>query len=209
MNIGVLASGRGSNLLALLEHERRGRFKNAHIVCTIADVAGAKALDIAREHGIAAHEILPKQFGGKTPYEAEVVRVLESHNVEFVCLAGYMRIVGPTLLTRFSQRMLNIHPSLLPSFPGLEAQRQAVDYGVRMSGCTVHLVDAGMDTGPIVAQRAVPVLPSDTPDSLAARILEQEHELYAEALALVTECTWHLQGRRVIFNAPPATEASR
>jgi phosphoribosylglycinamide formyltransferase 1 len=197
VNCGVLVSGRGSNLEALLDKERAGYFQRAHIACVVSNVPNVRALEIARNHDVPGSAVLPKSFPDKVAYETEVVRLLRAQGCEYVLLAGYMRIVGATILTAYPNRILNIHPSLLPAFPGLDAQRQALAYGVKVSGCTVHVVDAGMDTGPIVVQKCVPVLPGDTDDTLCARILEQEHVAYAEALKLVTENSWSVEGRTV------------
>jgi phosphoribosylglycinamide formyltransferase 1 len=199
LNLAVLASGRGSNFRALLQRERNGYFEKAHIACLVTDQPEAGALEIAREFGIPSHAIRPKAFASKGEYEAEIVRVLRSYGVAYVILAGYMRIVSNVLLDAFPQRLVNIHPSLLPSFPGLHAQKQAFDHGVRISGCTVHLVDEGLDSGPIVAQRAVAVLEDDTEETLEKRILEQEHLLFAEAIKHLTEHPWEIQGRKLRF----------
>ena len=196
---GILLSGRGSNFAALLRHERDGMFGRARIACVVSNVPSAAGLGLARDAGLPAIALDPATFPTRRAYEQEVVAALEAHGVEWVCLAGYMKIVGATLLGRYPQRVLNIHPSLLPSFPGLHAQRQALDHGVCVSGCTVHFVDAGMDTGPVIGQRAVPVMQDDTEDSLSGRILREEHQLYAECLKRVTEQPWELRGRRVVF----------
>jgi len=199
MNVGVLASGRGSNFAALLARQSEGYFDRARLACLVSNIPTAPALDIARENGLVAYAVPPKSFPTPAAYETEIIRLLEQHQVEWVVLAGYMKIVGDTLLNRFPQRIINIHPSLLPSFPGLHAQRQAFEYGVRFTGCTVHFVDRGVDTGPIIGQRVVPVHADDSESTLSARILEQEHQLFAESLKFVTEHTWRIQGRRVIF----------
>ncbi len=197
--LAVLASGRGSNFRALMQRERNGYFDKAHISCLVTDQPNAGALAIAREFAIPTHAIQPKSFSSKSDYEAEVARVLRSYGVSFVILAGYMRIVSRVLLDAFPQRIINIHPSLLPAFPGLHAQKQAFDHGVRISGCTVHFVDEGLDSGPIIAQRAVAVLEDDTEETLEKRILEQEHLLYAEAIKHITEHPWEIRGRNVRF----------
>ncbi|MGC8740318.1 MAG: phosphoribosylglycinamide formyltransferase [Candidatus Sumerlaeaceae bacterium] len=199
VQVGVLASGRGSNFEALLRHERDGFFRKAHIACLIVDKSDAGALQIAQRFGVPSHVVLRKDFASKEQFEKAIVAILESYAITWVALAGYMRLVGPTLLERYSERILNIHPALLPAFPGLHAQRQALEYGVKVSGCTVHFVDAGMDTGPIIVQRCVPVMDNDTEESLAARILEQEHQAYAEALKAVTERQWRIEQRVVRF----------
>ena len=200
--VGVMLSGRGSNFEALLRRQHEGYFRRVRIVCVISDNAEARGLETARSKGIPAYAINPHRHPEKAAYEAAVLQVLSQHAVSFVVLAGYMRIVGPVLLNHFPGRILNIHPSLLPAFPGLHAQRQALEHGVRFSGCTVHFVDAGMDTGPIIGQRVVPVMPDDTEDTLSARILAQEHELYPECLKRVTEEPYEIRGRIVFFRTP-------
>lgn len=193
--IGILLSGRGSNFLAIAAAVERGEIP-ARIACVLSDRADAQGLVRAREMGLDARFVDPS--GRKrADYEEELIGILEGHGVELICLAGYMRILGKRLIGRYRGRILNIHPSLLPSFPGLEAQRQALEYGVRVSGCTVHFVDEGMDTGPIVAQTAVPVLPEDDVADLSARILEQEHLLYSEAIQRVLSGSVTVEGRRV------------
>jgi phosphoribosylglycinamide formyltransferase-1 len=199
IHCGVLASGRGSNFRALLQRERTGYFERAHIACLIADQVNAGALSVAREFGVPAYTISPKAFPSKLEYEKELIRTLRSHSVTYVLLAGYMRIITDALLAAFNQHILNIHPSLLPSFPGLHAQRQALEHGVRISGCTVHFVDSGLDSGPIIGQRAVAVLPDDDEETLARRILEQEHLLYSESLKSITEQRYEIRGRTVYF----------
>lgn len=199
VHVGVLASGRGSNFQALLRKQQEGYFARARIVCLVSNIATAPALDVAREAQLAAYAVPPKSFSSPAAYEKEAVRLLEQHQVQWVVLAGYMKIVGSNLLQRYEQRMINIHPSLLPAFPGLHGQRQALEYGVRVAGCTAHFVDAGVDTGPIIGQRTVPVLLQDDEGSLSRRILEQEHQLFPEALKLVTENPWRIEGRKVVF----------
>ncbi len=194
--IGVLVSGRGSNLQALIDAEQRGEL-GGQIAVVVSNVEGALALERARTAGIPA--VFRDHRGRKrAEFDADVVAVLRSHGVELVCLAGYMRLLSPVFVRAFQGRILNIHPSLLPAFPGLEAQRQALEYGVRLSGATVHLVDEELDSGPIVLQDAVAVSSSDTAESLAARILETEHRLYPRAVRLMLEGCWRLEGRRVI-----------
>ncbi|MCX7717606.1 MAG: phosphoribosylglycinamide formyltransferase [Candidatus Sumerlaeaceae bacterium] len=197
--VGVMLSGRGSNFEALLRKQCDGYFQRARIVCVVSDNPDARGLVTAKANGIPAYAIAPHAHPGKAAYENAVLQILLQHGVSLVVLAGYMRIVGRVLLDHFPGRILNIHPSLLPSFPGLHAQRQAIEHGVRFSGCTVHFVDAGMDTGPIIGQRVVPVLPDDTEDTLSERILAQEHELYAECLKRVTEEPYEIRGRTVCF----------
>ncbi len=193
--VGVLLSGRGSNFLAL-HHAMEAGEVPARIVVVVANVAGARGVDKARELGIAA-EVLPHRGLGRHAHETRVHAALERAGVEWVCLAGYMRLLSPRFVAAYPRRILNIHPSLLPAFPGLEAQRQALEHGVKVSGCTVHLVDDGLDSGPIVVQRTVPVEDDDTPDSLASRILAQEHRAYPEALARLLAAEWRVEGRRV------------
>jgi len=197
LKVGVLASGRGSNLEALIRASRAGE-RLFEIVCVISDVATARALNVGRGAGIPTYAVDPGQFGKKRDYEARIVEILKTHEVSLVALAGYMRIVGPELLSAFPGRIMNIHPSLLPAFPGLEAQAQALAYGVKVTGCTVHFVDGGMDTGPIIVQKAVVVEEDDTVSTLSARILEQEHIAYPEAIAMYAKGRLSLSGRRVI-----------
>lgn len=195
VRIGVLASGRGSNLEALLRAQAAGQFARARVAVVVSNVPSARALTVATEAGIPAVAVRPKDHPSPADYERAILSVLQSHGVHLVALAGYMKLLGPTLLDAFPERIVNIHPSLLPAFPGLHAQRQALEYGVRFSGCTVHFVDAGLDSGPIIGQRIVPVLPGDTEETLSARILAQEHELYPSVIKLLTEHPWRLQGR--------------
>ncbi|WP_027717806.1 phosphoribosylglycinamide formyltransferase [Desulfovirgula thermocuniculi] len=196
LRLGVLASGRGSNLQAIMDAAAAGRLE-AEVAVVVSDKKEALALERARSRGIPAVHIDPGSFASKEDYEAAVVETLNKHGVELVCLAGYMRLVGKTMLRAFPNRIMNIHPALLPAFPGLNAQKQAVEYGVRYSGCTVHFVDEGVDTGPIILQAVVPVLPDDTPETLAARILEQEHRIYPEAIALFAAGRLEIRGRKV------------
>jgi phosphoribosylglycinamide formyltransferase-1 len=198
--IGVLASGRGSNCEALLRAAQDGRLKG-RVGLVLSDRPDAPVLEIARRYEVPARFQDPGRKGAKlTPEaEAEYVGGLRQAGVEWVALAGFMRIVGPELLAAYAGRIVNIHPSLLPAFPGLDAQRQALEYGVRVAGCTVHLVNEGVDTGPIVLQQPVPVLPNDTVDSLSARILEEEHGLYVRAFNLLLQRKYRLDGRRILF----------
>lgn len=196
LRLAVLASGRGSNFLAIQGAIENGRL-DADICLLISDQAQAPALERARELGIKALFIDPKAFPGRDAYESELVRHLQGEEIDFLVLAGYMRLVGGVILNAYSHRVLNIHPALLPSFPGLHAQRQAVEYGVKYSGCTVHFVDLGMDTGPIIKQAVVPVEDDDTEDSLAERILAQEHRLYWQVLQLLAEGRVYIEGRKV------------
>lgn len=182
--IGILISGRGSNMLALSDAVGDGRIPNAEIAIVISDKPDARGLELARERGI---ETVAIERRGRTreEHEREIISVLREREVDLVCLAGYMRLLSPCFIDAFRGRILNIHPSLLPAFPGLDAQRQALEQGAKISGCTVHFVDETLDGGPIIMQRTVPVLEGDTIETLAARILEQEHQLYVEAVARV------------------------
>lgn len=195
--VAVLLSGRGSNFVALADACARGEVP-ASIVLVLSDKPDAAGLERARERGVPTR-VIPRKGLGQQEQERQMVAAIREAGADWVCLAGYMRILGPELIAAFPERILNIHPALLPAFPGLEAQHQAFEYGVKISGCTVHLVDAGCDTGPIVVQRAVPVHDDDTSETLAARILEQEHRAYAEALRLLLTRRWHLDGRRVVL----------
>lgn len=195
-NIAVLVSGRGSNLQAIIDSIENDYLK-ARITVVISDVRNAYALERARKHGIEAVFINPQNFVSKELYEEKVLEVLKKHGAELVLLAGYMRILGKTLLEAFKDRMLNIHPALLPAFPGLHAQKQAFDHGVKVAGCTVHFVDETLDGGPIILQRCVEVKEDDTSETLADRILEQEHKIYPEAVKLFVENRLHIDGRKV------------
>jgi phosphoribosylglycinamide formyltransferase-1 len=199
--IGVLISGRGSNLEALLEAARRPGYP-ARVAVVISNEPAAAGLERAREAGVPALVLDHRQFRGREAHERAIVERLREHGVEWVCLAGYMRVLERELLSAYRGRVLNIHPALLPAFPGTHAQRQALRYGVRVSGATVHLVDEGIDTGPIVLQEAVPVLQEDSEETLAARILAVEHRLYPEAVALAVSGRLRLEGRRVTILPP-------
>lgn len=195
--LGVLASGRGSNLQAILDACARPGFP-ARVAVVISDREQAPALERARAAGVEALWVNPKDFGDREAYDRALVRELQARGVGLVCHAGWMRILSPVYVRAFAGRALNIHPSLLPAFPGLHPQRQALEHGARVSGATVHFLDEGVDTGPIVLQAAVPVAPSDTEETLAARILVEEHRLYPEAIRLFAEGRLQIQGRRVI-----------
>ena len=197
MRIGILISGRGSNMVALADAVRAGRVPGAEVAVVLSDKAMAAGLARARERGIEA-VVVERRGRTREEHEREIIAVLREHGVELVCLAGYMRLLSPCFVAEFRASILNIHPSLLPAFPGLDAQRQAIEHGVRFSGCTVHFVDETLDGGPIITQRVVPVLDSDTEDTLAARILAEEHEAYTEALALVCGGEYEIVGRRVV-----------
>ncbi|GAV26241.1 phosphoribosylglycinamide formyltransferase [Carboxydothermus islandicus] len=196
INLGVLASGRGSNFQAIIDAVARGVLP-AKIKVLVTDNSEAYAIERARRAGIPWHYFDPKSFKNKEEYEKEIVKTLLSYEVDTVCLAGYMRLIGKPLLSSFPMRIINIHPALLPAFPGLHAQKQALDYGVKIAGCTVHFVDEGMDTGPIILQAAVPVYDDDSEESLSERILEQEHRILVEALRLLSENRLVVEGRRV------------
>ncbi len=198
VKLGVLVSGRGSNLQAIIDNIEQGRL-SAELAVVISDQADAYALERARKHNIAAVHVSAKGYREKRDaYDALLVKELQSRGVELVCLAGFMRIITPTLIHAFPGRILNIHPALLPSFPGLHVQKAALEHGVKFSGCTVHFVDEGMDTGPIIIQAVVPVLDDDTEDSLSARILRQEHKIYSRAIQLYAEGRLRIQGRQVL-----------
>ncbi|MEW5762140.1 MAG: phosphoribosylglycinamide formyltransferase [Bacillota bacterium] len=196
LRVGVMASGRGTNCQALIDAAESGRLP-AQIVVVVSDKPGAQVLERARRHNIPAVLVDYAGFPSKEAYEKAILEVLKQHAVELVCLAGYMRLVGRVLLEAYPNRIMNIHPSLLPAFRGLDGQRQAWEYGVRFSGCTVHFVDEGMDTGPIILQAVVPVLQGDTPETLAERILQHEHQIYVEAVRLFAEGRLAVEGRRV------------
>jgi phosphoribosylglycinamide formyltransferase-1 len=197
LKVGVLISGRGSNMAALMEAARAPDYP-AEIACVVSNVATAPGLGIARNAGVATAAILHKEFPDRESFDRVVSAELERHGVELVALAGFMRIQSPWFPERWKERMLNIHPSLLPAFPGLRVQQQAIDAGVRISGCTVHFVTADLDAGPIIAQAAVPVLPDDTAETLAQRILRQEHRLYPQVVRWFAEGRISLAGGRVI-----------
>lgn len=203
-SLGVLISGRGSNLQALIDAIGDGRL-DASIAIVISNVENAAGLERARRAGIETLSLSHRGSSSRDDYDRALARELKSRGVALVCLAGFMRLVGRPLLDAFPQRILNIHPSLLPAFPGLNAQRQAIDHGVRVSGVTVHLVDDGLDAGPIVVQHAVPVFDDDTPDSLAARILVEEHHAYPSAVQTVLGGAWRIEGRRFVLDPPSAS----
>lgn len=196
-NIAVLVSGRGSNLQAIIDAVEKGAIPDASVAVVISDVSGAYALTRAHDHGIDAIFVDPDRYDNKAAYETEVLRILETYDIGLILLAGYMRVVGSTLLKPFANKILNIHPALLPSFPGLHAQRQAFKHGVKVSGCTVHFVDEGVDTGPIILQKCVPVLEDDTEETLADRILTQEHKIFPEAVRLFVQNRLRIEDRRV------------
>ncbi len=196
--LGVLLSGRGSNFLALHAAIESGELP-ARIVLVLSNVEGAPGLDRARELGLPALAVPHRGEPGRQAHEEKVIAALKAAGAEWVCLAGYMRILSPAFVAAFPRRVVNIHPSLLPAFPGVDAQAQALAHGVKVSGCTVHLVDEGLDSGPIVVQRAVPVLDDDTPRTLSERILEQEHRAYPEALRRLLTEPWRIEERKLRF----------
>ncbi|MGC1906792.1 MAG: phosphoribosylglycinamide formyltransferase [Candidatus Acidiferrum sp.] len=195
--IGVLLSGRGSNFVALAENIEAGRIPGAEIAIVVSNREGAPGIAKAMERGIATR-VIPSKGLEREAYDRQVVSVLNSEKVDLICLAGYMRLLSPFFVTAFPQRILNIHPSLLPSFPGLESQRQALEYGVKFAGCTVHFVDENLDAGPIVLQAVVPVNDGDTDATLSERILAEEHRIYSEAVKIVLEGHFKIAGRRVL-----------
>jgi phosphoribosylglycinamide formyltransferase-1 len=195
--IAVLVSGRGSNLQSIIDAIREGRL-DATLAVVISNRAEAAGLRRAREAGIEAVYVSPRDHADRNAYDAALATLLRERQIDLVCLAGFMRLVGSPLLDAFPERVLNIHPSLLPAFPGLHAQRQAIEHGVRVSGATVHLVTSALDDGPIVLQAAVPVLDADTEESLSTRILVEEHRLYPEAIQIVLDAQWMLSGRRFV-----------
>jgi len=196
-NIGILLSGRGSNFEAIARNVASGVIRDARIAVVISNKPDAGGLEIARKLGLTAVAI-PSKGKDRETHDREVVAVLKNHEVDLVCLAGYMRLLSPWFVQQFPQRILNIHPSLLPAFPGLEAQEQAFAYGVKVAGCTVHFVDEELDHGTIIVQKMVPVLDSDDEHSLAARILDQEHIAYSEAINIVLAGGFKIAGRRVV-----------
>src|SRR5437660_5445521 len=195
--IGVLLSGRGSNFEALADSVASRRIPNAQIALVLSNREAAAGIDRARARGLATR-ILPSKGLEREAYDRLVVAALNEAKVDLVCLAGYMRLLSPYFVSAFPQGILNIHPSLLPSFPGLEAQKQALDYGVKFAGCTVHFVDENLDAGPIILQSVVPVEDNDTEESLSARILKDEHKIYSEAVKFVLEGKYKINGRRVV-----------
>jgi len=196
-NIGILLSGRGSNFVAIANNIDAGRIPGARIAVVISNRPDAPGIEIARQRGLDAR-VIPSKGKRREEHDREVVAVLKEKKVELVCLAGYMRLLSAWFVQQFPNRVLNIHPALLPSFPGLEGQKQAVEYGVKVSGCTVHFVDEQLDHGAIIVQKAVPVYDSDNEHTLADRILEQEHIAYSEAIRIVLEGSYEIVGRCVV-----------
>lgn len=198
LTIGVLASERGSNFQSIID-SINSEFIKARIAVLITDNPEAYAIERAKNHNIESLIISPEDFSGKDSYYLHIAKELKSRNIELVVLAGFMRVVGKPLIKEFQNKIMNIHPALLPSFPGLHGQKQAVDYGVKISGCTVHFVDEGVDTGPIIIQAAVPAYENDTEDSLSERILKEEHKIFPLAIKLFSEGKITVEGRKVII----------
>jgi len=196
--IGVLLSGRGSNFEALADSVESARIPNAEIAIVISNREGAPGIERAKARNLPAR-VIPSKGLEREAYDRQVVAALSEHKVDLVCLAGYMRLLSPFFVQSFPNCILNIHPSLLPSFPGLEAQRQALEYGVKFTGCTVHFVDENLDAGPIVLQSAVPVADTDTEASLSEKILREEHKIYSQAVKIVLEGKFRIEGRRVVL----------
>ncbi|HEY1159811.1 MAG TPA: phosphoribosylglycinamide formyltransferase [Terracidiphilus sp.] len=201
VRLGILLSGRGSNFLAIAESIREGRLKGVEIAVVVSNVAEAGGLLAARALGLP-NEVFLSRGRKRQEHDAEVIDCLRAHRVDLVCLAGYMRLLSPESVAAFPNRILNIHPALLPAFPGLEAQEQAFEYGVKIAGCTVHFVDEQLDHGAIVVQRAIPVLEADDAHSLAGRILAEEHIAYTDAIARVASGEYEIRGRRFVRRNP-------
>ena len=207
LKVGVLASGNGSNLQAIIDRSVRGEL-DAEVVCVITNRAAAFALERGQNHGIPSIHLNHKDFSGREAYDAAVVAALQAHGVELVVLAGFMRIITRVLLNAFPMAVMNIHPALLPSFPGLDAQKQALTHGTKLTGCTVHFVDEGTDTGPIIIQAAVPILADDTVETISQRIHVQEHRIYPQAIQLFAQGRLTVDGRRVVVTGTHASEDS-
>lgn len=199
MRIGILISGRGSNMVALVDAVKSGEIPDSEIALVISDKPNAPGLAKAQERGVET-VIIERRGRSREEHDAEIIRELQKRNVELVCLAGYMRLLSPEFIQAFENSIVNIHPSLLPSFPGLDAQKQAFEHGVKISGCTVHFVNKDLDAGPIILQKAVEVRDEDTEETLSARILELEHKAYVEAVKLIESGRLNIDGRRTIFN---------
>ena len=198
MKIGILISGRGSNMTAIIEAVRNGLIANSEVAVVISDKGNAEGLIKANERGVETL-IVTKNGRTREEHDAEIIAELQKRGVELVCLAGYMRLLSKSFVRAFPDKIINIHPSLLPSFKGLDAQKQAIEYGAKISGCTVHFVDEDLDHGAIVLQKAVEISDDDTAESLSAKILEQEHALYIEAIAKIVEGNYKIVGRKVIY----------
>jgi phosphoribosylglycinamide formyltransferase-1 len=195
--LGILLSGRGSNFMAIADNVASGKIPQTEIAVVISNRPDAPGLAEAKRRGLDAR-LLPSKGLEREAYDRQVVEVLKEKRVDLVCLAGFMRLLSPYFVSEFPNRVLNIHPALLPAFPGLEAQRQALEHGVKFTGCTVHFVDENLDAGPIILQAVVPVLDDDTPERLSARVLKEEHRIYSEAVKLVLSGQWKIAGRRVV-----------
>lgn len=205
-NVGVLVSGRGSNLEAILRSIEKGRIKNARVSVVISNKKGVRALEVARRHNVPTEVVESSGFkGDRVEYDRLLAEALERHGITdtsgLVVLAGFMRVLSPQFVARYQNRIINVHPSLMPAFPGLDAQKQALEYGVKVAGCTVHFVANELDAGPVILQKAVPVREDDDVDSLAARILVQEHRILPEAIRLLVEGKVKVEGRRVAISA--------
>lgn len=208
LRVGVLVSGRGSNLQAIIDASEAEKL-DARVVVVVSDVPDAYALERARRHNIPPVFVDPKAHVTRNAFDEAMISILTEHRVELVCLAGYMRILTPGLIQHFRHRIMNIHPALLPSFPGLHVQGKALHHGVKFSGCTVHFADEGVDTGPIIIQAVVPVFDDDTEETLAARILKYEHQIYPRAIQLYAEGHLRVEGRRVFCQGSEAHRAVR
>jgi phosphoribosylglycinamide formyltransferase 1 len=206
--IGVLLSGRGSNFEALAESVAAGRIPDAEIAVVVSNREGAPGIERARARGLDAR-VLPSKGLEREAYDKLVIAALQEKHVDLVCLAGYMRLLSPGFIAAFRNRILNIHPSLLPAFPGLESQKQALEHGAKFSGCTVHFVDENLDAGPIVLQAVVPIEDADTPETLAARVLREEHRIYSQAVRIVLEGRYRVVGRRVLIDPKTEENAER
>lgn len=207
LRLGVLASGSGSNLQAIIDSIESG-YLPCEIAVVVSDKPDAYALKRAEKKGIATHIVEHRKFKDREAFDAELARVLNIHGVDLVILAGFMRVVTRVLINAFPMRILNIHPALLPSFPGLRVQKKAIEYGAKFSGCTVHFVDEGVDTGPIIIQAVVPILDDDTEETLSARILKEEHRIYPYAIKLFAERGLEVKGRRVVVKDHPKPEGT-
>lgn len=205
--MGVLASGRGTNLQSIIDAVESG-FLKERIVAVVSDIAAAFALERAKKHGIEAIFIDPKKYPSRAEFDSALLKILKDKSVDLVCLAGFMRVLGAEFVREFKGRIINIHPALLPAFPGLHAQKKALEHGVKFSGCTVHFVDEGVDTGPIIIQAVVPVLDGDSEGTLADRILRLEHKVYPLAIKYIAEAKLRLEGRKVYFSDAAGIEAS-
>jgi phosphoribosylglycinamide formyltransferase 1 len=201
VNVGVLVSGSGTNLQAILDAQAKGELGKARVVVVVSNVAGVRALERAQAAGVATVVLSHKEYASRQAFDEALVATLRQFGVELVALAGFMRLLTPTFLGAFPQRVVNIHPALLPAFPGIHAQKQALDYGARVTGCTVHFVDEGCDTGPIIAQATVPVLDGDDEAALTTRILAEEHRLYPAAIRAIADGRVQVTGRRVTIGS--------